>query len=805
MIALSYFVISLFFVLTDVGGISWPPPTNVVDTVITHGVVEAYLPPTGLSVVSEVDFGRRPSDTICVDTTLLISSKSLRDTLQISSITALNNNEFTIIAPKLPHTLAPGESLAVTLRFCPPKDSSCRSDSINIVWMSTLDTTDQAVTSLLVRGCGPLNTLFPITVQPSVIDFGTLALDSCVSDTFEVTNNSGVPISLQALFPVGVGLVQFFPDTFTVAPRGTTFVVARFCPGQRVITFDTTALLLTNPNGGGVTTTIRLRGRSIRLLAPSTIDFGDIPLGFCRDSFVVIRNRAAQSLVRIIGINFPAGNSGFSLTSSSPTIPSFGFDTLHARFCATQGGIATATAVIDTAQGITPVSILLRANVLAGNGLTVTPRILTFDTLSLPRDTCGVKTFWLVNNSTVPVIVDSISLPVGTPFTLVPGVSFPDTLTSGDSLPIIVRFCPTAQGSYQATITLWMAGYSPSTIATNGVATSSNNYGGLLTTLETSVDFGVVLVSNSVLGSITVKNLGPGVEVLSGGAIAPTGSDFTIVSSPPPNDTIPPGESRSILISFSPSVIGTREATWSYAAGGRLLSVQLSGRGVMRSLQLDTTSISVGERTSLRLTITPDLLAKDTVGSITSVVVYPPRALFFHGATMGGRGGLVTTRRIDDSSIAVTISGASGNVITGGHLADLEFTGLTSGRPVNVIALPIDSVRGLDRLGATGNGQVLLNGCDVGRQDPLSRRITIGSVRVASRNSATIVYRAPRNATVTIRLVNTSGQVSARFDLPDGTDEEVHAEIPLDEVAPGLYLLDMRAGADRTTSLILIN
>ncbi|HET9135783.1 MAG TPA: choice-of-anchor D domain-containing protein, partial [Candidatus Kapabacteria bacterium] len=116
-----------------------------------------------------------------------------------------------------------------------------------------------------------------------------------------------------------------------------------------------------------------------------------------------------------------------------------------------------------------------------------------------------------------------------------------------------------------------------------------------LTSYPKMANFGSGVTGSDLYSSITVSNVGSdenGTAKLSISSLTITGApEFSVVSAPASNDSMLVGESRTILLKFSPQFDGQKQATLSIASNGldsATQTIALTGIGLAPLISVDT-------------------------------------------------------------------------------------------------------------------------------------------------------------------------------------------------------------------------
>lgn len=259
--------------------------------------------------------------------------------------------------------------------------------------------------------------------------------------------------------------------------------------------------------------------------------------------------------------------------------------------------------------------------------LACTPEKLRFGAIILGQSETQIMV--LTNTGATSATVSAIT--VGGAEFSVSGLSLPASLAPGQSVPFSVTFAPTADG--------W-TGWTKGTITFSGTAenvtlplwlSGSGVNGEVFTATPANLAFGSVAVGSSVTLPLVLNNPHSSKQTLKG--FQSVGSGFT-VSGPATPVTVPPGQSVTLSVTFTPS-------TAMVSSGG----VFITGPGMNIPLTGTGTTTSVGQ-----LSISPAALS---FGSVLLGETGTQSALFT------ATGGSVTVSSASSSSAQFSLPGVS--------------------------------------------------------------------------------------------------------------------------------------------------
>ena len=269
-----------------------------------------------------------------------------------TTVTSMNSTsaEFTTGAPSpaLPATLAQGATLTIPVTFT-PSQVGIRSAAIVVM-------ADGAPVSAPATGIGR-RPAAALQVAPPVISFGGAAVNKQVSGTLTISNVGGSPLVINGVSSPKAPFSESGAPAAgsSLAPGQSVTVTFTFSPTQvgsfsDQVEVDTSAGEKQIP----LTGTAALAGNLV--LDPTTLDFGDVPLGQNRVLSFQITNTGG-SRVTVTKSKPPGLAVGFTNQDNlqeGTTIDAGQTQTLHVQFAPTKDGPAADHWVInaDGNQGV---------------------------------------------------------------------------------------------------------------------------------------------------------------------------------------------------------------------------------------------------------------------------------------------------------------------------------------------------------------------------------------------------------------------------------------------------------------------
>ncbi len=269
-------------------------------------------------------------------------------------------------------------------------------------------------------------------------------------------------------------------------------------------------------------------------------------------------------------------------------------------------------------------------------------------------------------------------------------------------------------------------------------------------------------------------------------------------------DTVLAAETRQTLGAPTPGTYRV-EILDSNGCPARSEPFEVRGGSIIR---FDTVRAKVGEPVRLTLSISPPLGAGEMVRGFRVEVHIPPRSLFVLGidtSSDAAQAGTTALHAGRDGNITLERN-AGAPPIAGTVLARLVVEGLSTGEPLNPVAIAGVRMSGTVGITATDPGLVILEGCSIAGGSSFGRGVTILSVRpVPASDGAGVHYTAPRGSLPTLRLTDAAGREVLSTALPPGDGMEQRTDLDLRSVASGVYLLELRLDADRSARAIVIS
>jgi hypothetical protein len=386
----------------------------------TSGIIQKVVRPQVVINPLAIDFGKVRVGSCSDDTTVEVHSTGDAP-LDIDSIVVIGTDaaDFTLKTSG-PIVVLAGDSVAVTLAFCPNLLKCPMSATLRIY-------TNAGYKDIMLTGCAVQP---QAVIRPMILDFGYVRIGECKDSTVTLYNvgTDNFTVTSETTGNSRFTVLDVLP--ITLAPGDSVLLHIRFCPDTtlfadttRIASFDSVAFgnslspIKVTLLGGGKRGILAVSGLS-------DLDFGNVPLGTCKDSGFYVSNVGNDSLVLTsdnpITNGFQNGNAGFLYIAPPLPLTLAPHDSifLQFRFCSTDTGIEQGENSLVTDWG-TGAGIGLHAH--TGYGILATDSTIDFgevtvgscrDTL-VPFDNIGSDTLVVTGIPNLPPVFTVVTpLPV---------------------------------------------------------------------------------------------------------------------------------------------------------------------------------------------------------------------------------------------------------------------------------------------------------------------------------------------------------------------------------------------------------
>ncbi|GAC1683498.1 MAG: hypothetical protein PVS2B2_22610 [Candidatus Acidiferrum sp.] len=432
----------------------------------------------------------------------------------------------------------------------------------------------------VVSGAGPSsgNSKSPatFTVNPTSMDFGTVATGNKVPQQATVRNTGTGPINVTSLTVTG----SAFSVSGVTVPlslgvgQGANFSVW-FNSGTAG---QSSGTLTAQADGGASPAVVNLSGTgvapSLNLSAtPSAISFGSVKAGTTTTQNLTVSN-TGNANVTISQINVSAKDvavSGVSLPATLTPTQSLG---MTVQFKPLAAEVAYGNITFLDALGAS-LTVGVTGSGVQGT-LTTTPTSVAFG--SVVNGDSNSQSVRINNTGNSSVTISQANV-TGSGFSI-SGLALPVVIMAGQSSNFNLVFTPGAVGSVTGSITLQSdASNSTDTLALSGTGVTAVR---TLSVSPSSLNFGSVNVGSISSQALTLTNTGNSNVTIS--QITASAGPFSMTGAAAPL-VLSPSQTTIITVNFNPTVVGTSSGSVAVVsdANGSPASIALSGSGALPS------------------------------------------------------------------------------------------------------------------------------------------------------------------------------------------------------------------------------
>jgi centrosomal CEP192-like protein/HYDIN/CFA65/VesB family protein len=467
---------------------------------------------------STVSFGNVAMGQSATKTVTLTNTGT--EALSVSGI-AVAGTGFTASGPHLPISLASGQSTSISAVFKPTSGNADK---------GTITITSNAAGSpslVALSGTGTTGTTpaAALTVTPSTVAFGSVAVGSEQSQTIHVENTGGESASISKLTVSGTGVsVSGITAPMTLAAGQTANLTVSYKP-VATGTLAGSVSIASNATDPSVVVGINATATSSTLAAtPSSVSFGNVAVGSDTTQTIRLQN-IGTSQVTISAITPSVSSIAISGVTLPIKLAAGTSATLTAAYKPTAAGsIAGKITVTSNAVGSPTIVDLSATAAAAAVQLTPSASSLSFGNVTVGSSGTSQLTVKSTGNTNATISKVTVS---GTGFVL-GGSAASVILDPSQTESYTVNFDPKAAGAISGTLTITSnAANSPLNIALSGtgVTTSASKHTVALTWERSS--------TSSVTGYFVyrgTKPSGPFAQLNSSPESSPTYSDGTVSS-----------------------------------------------------------------------------------------------------------------------------------------------------------------------------------------------------------------------------------------------------------------------------------
>lgn len=532
---------------------------------------------------------------------------------------AISGNGFTLTGLSLPLTLQSGGSAKMDVAFAPVSGGSTsavisvvgtvsiavprpprgfgRQGTVTTVARNTISTTITVPVSGIGMNAGKL-AVFPATLAMGSVRIGASQTQSATfinsgSSTLTIRQAtvSGRGFKMSGIsFPVTLGAGQRKNFAVTFAPQSTgqaSGSIAVATDGSDPVVNVAVSGVATPP--GALVST------------PSSLSFGSVQGNGVQKLSAALTNSGVSNVTvsqaSVSSADFRVTDLNLPVTLAPGQSVAYGV-----AFNPHTGGPASGAVSFGSDATNGSLSVPLTANVLTAGSLTSAPSTLNFGNVSAATPQTRSET--LTNSGGSDVTISQANLS-GAGFTMT-GLTLPMTLSSGQSTNFNVTFTPQSAGAASGNLSV-ASNASNSTLNLPLVANAATV--GVLSTSDSSLDFGSVQINATGTQSETLTNTGGANLTISQANLTGTGFSATGLNLPL---TLAPGQSFTFGASFSPTSGGNATGSIKVISDASDSTVTITlagiaavaGQLVVSPATLSFGSVTVGQSKSLTASLT---------------------------------------------------------------------------------------------------------------------------------------------------------------------------------------------------------
>ncbi len=522
-----------------------------------------------------------------------------------------------------------------------------------------------------------------LVATPPTRDFGSVGVgDPAQTTSFTVSNTGAAataPIALTTTGSADFTVVSDACSGLALAPMATCSFGVRFAPTN--IGMHTGEVTLAGGSGASVVVGVFGQGVTSEgiLSTPGFHAFGSFLVGVTSPSRTfTITNNGIVATGAIATFTTGANAADFTITGDTcagAMLAPAASCTIDVVFAPTARGARSATVTATASPGGTN-SMAVQGIGLAPAHLVASPALHDFGSVAANASSAPL-TITVTNDGDAPTAALGNIVLGGaqTEISVVSNGCAATSLAGGESCDVVVRFTPTAVGSYSGTLSIAssIGGTAEVTLAGTGIAPAS------LSISPAVVNFAARLVGSSSPPSLlTITNTGSVPTATLATAISGANpSDFAIQSDTCVGATLAPGDTCAIAIAFTPSDTGARIAGLDVTGAGDA-TASLAGTGLAPAQIIATPSVLaygnlvLGDTGAFDLTITN--LGGVPTGALATSLVGADSAHFSigsdscNGATLAANASCTlfvsfTPTALGTKSVDVRIAAAPGGTV----------------------------------------------------------------------------------------------------------------------------------------------
>lgn len=432
-----------------------------------------------------------------------------------------------------------------------------------------------------------------LDVEPSSLDFGSVAVGANASRTVTVTNAGSATVNVSQTFVTGDSDADFSANNtaFSLAPGAQQTLTVQFTPTVKGARHGTFRINSDDPLAANVDVALQGAGDMLMTFVdPRSLDFGTVAVGMTARQVVTVYNTSSTLNLTLKqaavtqGVRFAGGIAG------PVTIGPGDHYSVPVAYTPTQPSQDTGVLELVTDEnGTTTVDVSLKGQAvqLPPCQWAAHPGALDFGTARAGQIlTLAVD---LQNTGTNDCAFSSIDLTPASDgaFALPDGAVASKLLHAGEWTTVRVSFSPYQDGTFAGALQFFVSDPSApvGTVALSGAAAE-----GCLVLTPPSLNFGTVPgICPAPTQTITAHNsCNADISISSVALGSGRSTEFSITAGNTAAHTLAAGQSESVSVTYQPTddSLDLQGLVWTLADGGTQL-VSMQGVGVMSPTQTD--------------------------------------------------------------------------------------------------------------------------------------------------------------------------------------------------------------------------
>ena len=524
---------------------------------------------------------------------------------------AISGTGFALTGLSVPLTLNPGQSVPLGINFT-PASGGAKNAIISLIGTATVSARKKkpgivtvgwttTPTTLNVPVSGTAIAAGQVAVSPSSLALGSVKLGTSQTLAATIANSGASSVTVSNATVTGRGFrMSGLSFPLTLPPGQKKSFLVTFTPQAPGTASGTVVIASDAPNS---VVNVPVSGMAIAAGAlfsnPSSLSFGSVQVGQSQTLGETLTNSGGSN-VTVSQASVPAGFviNGLNLPLTLAAGQSTAFSVTYSP---QSDGPASGSLSIASDASNSSLGIPLAATGLAAGSLTSSPSSLAFGAVQTGSPKTISEKLTNAGGTSITISAANVSAPAFT----VTGLNLPATLAPGQSTTFSVTFTPQGGSS--------TGSLSVASNATNSTLTipliASTATAGVLSTSDSSLDFGSVAINGSATQSETLTNTGGSSVTISQANVSGTGFRVTGLNLPL---SLSPGQSFTFGAVFTPTSGGSASGSISVVsdASDSQLTISLagtasvSGQLAVSPATLNFGSVTVGQSKSLTATLT---------------------------------------------------------------------------------------------------------------------------------------------------------------------------------------------------------